>query len=68
MTEFETLLTEEDAARLLGICKGTLRNWRCKNRGPAYVRVGSAVRYTARALREYIEIRTRRPSCVREAA
>ncbi len=36
---------EREAARILGLSRGTLSNWRTLRRGPAYVRVGRAIRY-----------------------
>ena len=38
-------LTEGDAADYLGISAATLRNWRFRGEGPAFVRIGAAVRY-----------------------
>jgi hypothetical protein len=59
MREFEPLLTEIDAARLLSRAPGTLRNWRSKNEGPPFIKVGASVRYSLSSLRDYIEIHTR---------
>ncbi len=60
MREFEPLLTEIDAARLLKTSPGTLRNWRSKNEGPPFVKVGASVRYSPKRLRDYVDVRTRR--------
>ena len=38
-------LTEGDVARLTSFAAGTLRNMRSVGRGPAFVRVGTAIRY-----------------------
>ncbi len=65
--DFEPLFTELDAARFLNTHPGTLRNWRCKGKGPAYVAVGAAVRYAPQDLRDYIEVRTRRTRKVEAA-
>lgn len=43
--EEHNLLTTEQAARLLGVHPGTLSNWRLRQQGPAFVRVGSRIRY-----------------------
>ncbi len=59
MSESEPLLTESEAAKFLNISSGTLRNWRCKGKGPAWIALGSAIRYAPGALRKYIEISTR---------
>jgi len=41
------LVRDTDAARLLGVAVQTVRNWRCKGRGPAYVVVGDrGIRYS----------------------
>lgn len=37
---------EREAARVLGVSRGTLSNWRTLRRGPAYVRIGRAIRYS----------------------
>ncbi len=59
----EVLLDTAEAARVLNVDEGTLKNWRCAGRGPDYVVVGGGggrlVRYTARALNEHIEEGTR---------
>ena len=59
MREFEPLLTEIDAAHLLNQAVGTLRNWRSKNKGPPFIKVGASVRYSRESLRDYVEIHTR---------
>jgi predicted DNA-binding transcriptional regulator AlpA len=38
-------LTQAEAADLLGISGTTLAIWRCQRRGPAYIKLGSSVRY-----------------------
>jgi Helix-turn-helix domain len=40
-------LTESDAAIRLGLKVATLRAWRHQGRGPAFVRLGRAIRYLA---------------------
>jgi hypothetical protein len=49
-----TLLTEAEAAQLLGISPRTLRNWRRSNRGPVHVRLGGLVRYTPADVESFI--------------
>ena len=34
------LIDSKEAAFVLGISSRTLANWRCKGRGPAYIRLG----------------------------
>jgi excisionase family DNA binding protein len=43
--QFETLLTIAEAALLLGVSVATLRRWAKVRQGPAYLKVGRAVRY-----------------------
>jgi predicted DNA-binding transcriptional regulator AlpA len=59
-TATEGLLSTENAARYLGISPRTLNNWRCLGggKGPAFVRVGRAVRYDVRTLDAWITGRT----------
>lgn len=39
------LLTEHELAELLGCSLSKLRRWRASGEGPAYVKIGSHVRY-----------------------
>jgi predicted DNA-binding transcriptional regulator AlpA len=58
------LLNEHDAADVLGISVSSLRRWRSERRGhgPAWIKVnGSAVRYSADDLLEYINSCRRTP-------
>jgi len=48
------LLTTTQAADFLGISKRTLDGMRLSGRGPAYVKVGSLVRYPATELEEWL--------------
>lgn len=43
--ESEPLLMEAQAAKLLNVSMRTLQAWRCRNMGPAFIRVGRAIRY-----------------------
>ena len=54
------LLSTEHAAQYLGISPRTLHNWRWMGggKGPAFVRVGRAVRYDVRTLDAWIAGRT----------
>ena len=42
------------ASRLLGVTYRTLEQWRHLGKGPAYVRVGGAVRYLPNDLTEWL--------------
>lgn len=47
-------LTEAEAAVRLGLKVATLRAWRHQGRGPAYVRLGRAIRYLTIDVDEYL--------------
>lgn len=49
------LHTEKDAAEILEVGRQTLANWRHLRRGPAYIKIGKAIRYANEDLRRYIE-------------
>lgn len=49
------LLTEAQVAAILQVRKTTLRDWRCKGKGPEFVKVGQRlVRYTPEALQKFV--------------
>jgi len=48
------LLNEAAAAQLLGLQPKTLCRWRYEGRGPAYCKVGGAVRYRPQDLEAFI--------------
>jgi predicted DNA-binding transcriptional regulator AlpA len=41
----QRLLNERELAAQLNISVRTLQNWRLKGNGPAFIRLGSAIRY-----------------------
>ena len=47
-------LTEGDAAARLGLKVATLRAWRHQRRGPAFVRLGRAIRYLTTDIDEFL--------------
>jgi excisionase family DNA binding protein len=47
-------LTEAEAALRLGLKVPTLRAWRHQGRGPAFVRLGRAVRYLVADIDEFL--------------
>jgi len=51
----EDLLTEQKAAELLSITKGTMRQWRLRKKGPAFIKMGKAVRYLKSDIEEFIQ-------------
>jgi len=46
---------------ILGVTTQTLANWRHAGRGPKWVKLGSAVRYSDESLRDFIEANTKTP-------
>ncbi len=62
----EVLLSEPEAAALLGVKAETLRFWRRQGRAPAHVRLGRLVRYRSSDVAGFIEskVRTSTPSAV----
>ena len=54
-------LTEPDAAARLGLKLATLRAWRHQGRGPAFVRLGRAIRYLASDIDDFVHA-NRHPS------
>lgn len=59
----DTLLTETQAAELLGYSIRALQNWRVRGGGPVYVKVSSrSVRYRRRDLHAWVESKLRRHS------
>lgn len=63
------LLTDKEAAPLLGVAPATLRSWRCRGIGPAYVKFAGlrgGVRYDVRDIAEFRE-RCRHTPLVRAA-
>jgi hypothetical protein len=55
----EKLLTASETAALWGLRPATLARWRWAGHGPAYIKVGRAVRYDPLELRRWVEARTR---------
>jgi predicted DNA-binding transcriptional regulator AlpA len=53
----ETLLTEQDVARITSVSVASLRRWRLLGRGPKYLKLSSAVRYKPEHVSAWIESR-----------
>ena len=49
------LITEHQAAEILGLSVKTLRRWRWQRRGITWVKIGEAVRYSTDDLQAYID-------------
>ena len=60
-TAAEQPMTESEAAGRLGLKVPTLRAWRHQGRGPAYVRLGRAVRYLAIDIDEFLNSNRHNP-------
>ena len=54
-------LTEVEAAARLGLKVATLRAWRHQRRGPAFVRLGRAIRYLANDLDTFVDANRHAP-------
>lgn len=59
MHGFDDYLTKAQAAEVLNVKMSVLDSWRWNGRGPTYVRVGNAPRYSRTALRQFIAENTR---------
>jgi hypothetical protein len=57
----ERLLTPGETAQCLAVSVDLLKVWRRHGRGPAFVKAGGRIRYSFRALRNYLAERTTRP-------
>ena len=55
-------LTSAAVATLLGISEGSLRRWRCRDRGPRYVKFGDAPQAHVRYRRTEVESFVRDPA------
>ena len=62
-----SLIDEREAAKLLSVAPRTLQYWRWAGRGPAFVKIGGAVRYHRRDLDDFVSRGRREPSAASEA-
>ena len=53
------LLNEKQAAEFLNVSPRTLQAWRVKGGGPAFLKLGAAVRYRPEALADWVEEQNR---------
>ena len=49
------LLSEVQAAKILGLTIHALRKWRNQEKGPVYHRIGGAVRYSESDIEEFVK-------------
>ncbi len=54
-------VNEKIAAKEMDISVQTLRNWRCKRKGPPYIKIGRSVRYDLKEVMEYMKRHTIHP-------
>lgn len=54
-------LTESEAAVRLGLKVATLRAWRHQGRGPAFVRLGRAIRYLPDDIDDFLQTNRQQP-------
>jgi excisionase family DNA binding protein len=52
-----SLMTEQEVSKRLNVSVASLRRWRRLRRGPAFVKVGSLVRYSPEELEAWIASR-----------
>ena len=58
----KTIFTVKEAAKYLGLAESTLNKWRCyQNEGPAYLKLGKAVRYRREDLDAFINAMKPKP-------
>ena len=50
-------LTEQDVAKLFSLSVRTLQTQRCRGVGPAYIKDGSKVLYSAKVIKAYLDAR-----------
>ena len=55
MTSKSTLLTTEEAARLLGVSERSLARWHVLRKGPPRTRAGRKVYYRAEAIEAWLQ-------------
>jgi hypothetical protein len=58
----KTMYSTAETARQLGVNQMTLRRWRVESRGPAYVKLGGAIRYRAADIEAFIAANPRDPA------
>jgi len=61
MNAITPIMSETEAARILGTTKKTLQCWRFERRGPKYLKIGRSVRYRLEDLEEFLHERLIEP-------
>lgn len=67
-TSIPSILCERDAAAYLQISPRTLQSWRVSGKGPAYLKLGSSVRYNREALTRWLDAQTYASTAARTVA
>lgn len=52
------MISQEELGDMLGVSKGTLREWRKKKKGPDFVRVEKSVFYRLKDVEAWVELNT----------
>lgn len=52
------LLSQQALAERLGVPLGTLTDWRYRNKGPAFVRIGKHIRYRTTDVEAWLDAQT----------
>lgn len=52
--DLPTLLTKEDVAEYFGVSPRTIEAWRQADTGPAPIKIGKHLRWTASSVREFV--------------
>lgn len=55
MENQDRYINDVEAAKILSASPQTLRNWRCRRVGPAYIKRGRMVRYSLKELVGFME-------------
>ncbi len=58
----DELLNEKEASKILGVKQQTMGAWRHHCKGPAYIKIGTNVRYQRSAIKDFIKARAVRTS------
>lgn len=53
--ETQTILSEDEAAQKCVVQKQTMRSWRSRGRGPAYLKLAGRIRYRLADIEAFIE-------------
>jgi hypothetical protein len=62
MVEDDPLISADEAARACRQQPGTLATWRCKGKGPHFVKIGRLVFYRESQLRAWLKAQERDPA------